>query len=100
MIPTTPIDVSVRHFYETFRIGNAPASADEGAALLYAGIKTATSSRLWEYEAGGVVPPAVGALSLVEDGSGRTRCVVESTEIIIQPLVVQGYRAFMVLCWL
>lgn len=72
-------------FHETFRIGDSAAGADEGARLIETGIKTATSSLLWDYEATGGTPPFVGALSIVEDGQGRPRCIVETTEANIVP---------------
>jgi uncharacterized protein YhfF len=42
---------AIRRFYEVFRIGNSPEAADEGAALIKHGVKTATSSLLWVYQA-------------------------------------------------
>lgn len=72
-------------FYEAFRIGDSAASADEGARLIETGIKTATSSLFWEYEATGSQPPTVGALSIVEDGHGQPRCIVETTDATVLP---------------
>ena len=44
-------------FHEVFRIGATEEDADEGAQLILEGVKTATSSLLWEYEASGEPPP-------------------------------------------
>src|SRR5215469_16691246 len=61
---------AIRRFYEVFRIGNSPEGADEGAALIKQGLKTATSSLLWAYEASNKSLPEVGSLSIVTDGRG------------------------------
>ncbi len=66
-------------FYEAVGIGDTKASADEGAALVVAGRKTATSSLLWEYETTGKPPPEVGALSILIDGDEKPVCVFETT---------------------
>ena len=52
---------------------------------MLSGIKTATSSLLWEYEASGEASPWVGALSILEDGDGRPACIIETTEAEIRP---------------
>ncbi len=72
-------------FYETFSIGNTPASASNGAQLILAGHKTATSALLWEYEADGRRPPGVGALSILEAGLGLPAAVIETTEVRTLP---------------
>jgi uncharacterized protein YhfF len=59
--------------------------ADELGALVYAGIKTATCSLLWEYEAEGEPPPQVGELSIILDGNDDPICIIETTEIEIKP---------------
>lgn len=74
-----------QRFYEAFSIGNTEESKNEGAQLIVQGIKTATSALLWEYEISGVNPPVLGSLSLVEDGQQKPVCIVETTEIKIQP---------------
>lgn len=74
-------DTASARFYEAFRIGDSDASAARGAELIVSGTKTATSALLWEYEAGGRPPPAVGALSILEAGEGRPVAVIETTEV-------------------
>ena len=81
--PGAPKDAPDR-LYGTCRIGDSAESADAGARLVLAGRKTATSSLLWEYEAGGEAPPAVGALTILEDGEGRPVCVFETSEVEIR----------------
>jgi len=73
-------DASSR-FYEVFQIGKSPEAADEGAALITQGVKTATSSLLWEYQATNKPLPAVGSLSIVTDGRGAPVCVVETLTV-------------------
>lgn len=74
-----------RWFYEAFRIGATADSADDGAVLITRGIKTATSSLLWEYEAQHKPLPQVGSLSILENGRHDPVCVVETTELVTQP---------------
>jgi uncharacterized protein YhfF len=73
-------------FYETFQIGNSPDGANAGAALIKQGVKTATSSLLWEYQATQKPLPVVGSLSIVTDGGGDPVCVVETIEVEIKGL--------------
>jgi hypothetical protein len=87
-IPHAPEDAGgllSRHFadrrgdwYAPIKIGATPASANEGARLILDGIKTATSSAPWEI---GEVPPFPGALSVLLDGEGRPRAVVETVAV-------------------
>jgi uncharacterized protein YhfF len=74
---------AIRRFYEVFRIGNSPEAADEGAALITQGVKTATSSLLWEYQATNKPLPEVGSLSIVTDSRGDPVCVVETITVDI-----------------
>ena len=69
-----------RHFLP-MTIGRTPASADEGAALILNGTKTATSSPFWDYPDGRI--PFVGALSVLLDGSQMPRGIVETTRVDI-----------------
>src|SRR6266581_4037609 len=72
---------AIRRFYEVFRVGDSPEGADEGAALIKQGLKTATSSLLWAYEATNKPLPEVGSLSIVIDGRGEPICVVETLTV-------------------
>lgn len=83
-LPGTPEDAPGR-LYGTCRIGDSEESADAGARLVLVGRKTATSSLLWEYEAGGQAPPSVGALTILEDGAGRPVCVFQTCEVEVRP---------------
>lgn len=70
-------------YFAPMSIGSTPSSADEGAALILDGIKTATSSAYWDYPDGRI--PFVGALSVLLDGSGRARAVVETMHVEVMP---------------
>lgn len=76
--PACPAGAADR-FDVTFRIGTTDEDADEGARLILAGEKTATSSLLWNYEDSGDALPYVGALSVLEDGRRQPLCVIETT---------------------
>ncbi|MEB2846508.1 ASCH domain-containing protein [Endobacterium cereale] len=64
-------------------IGSSPVSADEGARLILDGIKTATSSPFWEFPDGKI--PYKGALSVLLDGRGEARAIVETSSVDIVP---------------
>lgn len=66
-------------FYLPIRIGGTPESADEGARLILAGIKTATSSPFWDYPDGRI--PFAGALSVLLDGRDRPVAIIETTAV-------------------
>ena len=59
--------------------------ADELGALIAADIKTATCSSLEEWQHEGEVPPGIGALTVVLNGSRRPLCIIETTEVIMRP---------------
>ena len=74
-----------RWFYEVFNIGAAAQAAEDGALLISRGIKTATSSLLWSYEAQFKPLPQVGSLSIVENGRDQPVCVVKTTQVETKP---------------
>ena len=79
-------------YFTPMSIGDTPAAADEGAAAILSGDKTATSSPHWEYPDGRI--PFVGALSVVLDGRGRPRAIVETVRVEIIPFgSVNGHLA-------
>ena len=70
---------------EAWSFGDNPALADVLCQLVLAGTKTATCSMLWEYEADGEAIPQEGQLSIILDGQGRPRAVIETTQVTIRP---------------
>ena len=66
---------------EAWAFGAEPAQADELLALVLAGIKSATASSLWDYEAEGEPLPTAGGLSIILDGRGEPRAVILTTDV-------------------
>ena len=64
--------------------GDNPELADELGDLIARGVKTATCSALWEWEAEGNPIPQKGQLTVVLDGSSNPLCIVETTEVTIR----------------
>lgn len=71
--------------YLVDQFGDHPALADELGALVLAGTKTATCSALWEWEAEGSDLPQVGKKTVVLNGAEQPICMIETTEVQIQP---------------
>jgi len=63
--------------------GDSPAMADELGALIVQGIKTATCSALWEWEAEGNSIPQNGLITIALDGRGEPLCIVETVDVMI-----------------
>ena len=70
---------------EAWSFGDSPQMANELGDLVLRGIKTATCSALWEYEADGESLPQANELSIILDGDEQPLCVVETTEVAIRP---------------
>ena len=64
--------------------GDSPALANELGALIVQGIKNATCSAVWEWEAEGNPIPEEGYITIALDGRGEPRCIVETYEISIR----------------
>jgi uncharacterized protein YhfF len=64
--------------------GDSPEMADELGELIARGIKTATCSALWEWEAEGNPIPQKGQITVVVNGEGHPLCIVETTEVTIR----------------
>lgn len=78
--PRLPIEVP-----EARAFGATPEHADELLRLVLADIRSAIASSLGDYEAEAEPLPAVGDLSIILDGAGRPRAVLEVTSIRIVP---------------
>ena len=78
----TPLEV-VRP--PAWSFGVSPEHADELLQLVLDGTKTATSSAFEDYEAEGEPLPEVGGLSIVLDGQGHPRVLIETSEVKIIP---------------
>ncbi|WDM45432.1 ASCH domain-containing protein [Microbacterium luteolum] len=70
---------------EAWGFGATPQQADELLALVVTGLKDGTASSLWDYEANRDPLPTVGELSIILDGAGAPRAVIETTAVEIVP---------------
>ncbi len=59
--------------------------ANELAALVLAGTKTATASLYWAYVAEGEPLPQAGDLSIITTWDGTPQCIIETTEVQVVP---------------
>ncbi|PWB74495.1 ASCH domain-containing protein [candidate division GN15 bacterium] len=71
--------------YESWHFCDCEKDANELGALVVAGIKTATCSVLWAYEAEGERIPEVGNLVVVTDFDSKPLCIIEITEVTMRP---------------
>ena len=72
---------SVPNSYVIYQFGNRKQLADELAELVRTGIKTATSTLLWELGYDGEPMPKVGDLAMVTNWDGEPRCIIEIVEV-------------------
>lgn len=72
-------------FYEVFSFGDSPQLADVLVELVLRGTKRATAGSVWSCALGGKRPPRPGDLSIVTDGSGAPRCVIETESVEVVP---------------
>lgn len=92
--------VSIAEFWETCRtavpslpksppeawaFGATPEHANGLLRLVLAGTKTATASSLWDYQETGDPLPRPGEHSIILNGDGAPKAVIETTSIRIVP---------------
>lgn len=70
---------------DAWAFGATADHADSLLALVLDGVKTGTASAVWDYEATGDRLPVEGELSIILDGTGAPRAVIETTSIRIVP---------------
>ncbi len=58
--------------YETYSVGSTPETADAGSELILSGVKTTTSSLLWQYQVTGKPMLEAGSLSICLNANGGT----------------------------
>jgi uncharacterized protein YhfF len=83
-LATLPTPASSVGTYDTGQFGDSSTLADELSSLILKGIKTATCSALWEWEAEGIQLPEIGIKTIVLDGKSNPTCIIETTEIVIR----------------
>jgi uncharacterized protein YhfF len=64
--------------------GDSPTMADELGALVVQGLKSASCSALWEWEAEGNPIPQKGLITIALDGRGEPPCIIETVEVTIR----------------
>ena len=74
-----------QRYYEAFRFGNTEQMANELAALVLSGVKTATSSLLWTIEQEKKPLMQAGDYSMVTDWKHHPVCIIQTTEVNIVP---------------
>jgi uncharacterized protein YhfF len=85
-LDTLPPDSPVRtERYVAEGFGDNAVMADELGSLVVQGIKTATCSALWEWQAEGEPLPEVGLKTIVLNRWDEPWCIIETTEVTIHP---------------
>jgi uncharacterized protein YhfF len=69
----------------SWSFGATPEQADELLQLVLDGTKTATAGALWDFEAEGEALPEVGSLSILLDGQGQPRALINVTDVAVVP---------------
>jgi len=77
-------DAAARGYSEAFHFGDTERMANELAALVAAGVKTATSAMLWSYAEGERLLQE-GDRCIVTTWDNEPVCIVETTEMRIVP---------------
>jgi uncharacterized protein YhfF len=70
---------------QSWGFGAGAEMADDLGGLVVKGIKTATCSLYWEYEAGLEVLPKTGDLSIILDGQDMPMCLIETLSVKVMP---------------
>jgi uncharacterized protein YhfF len=82
--------------YVAWWFGDSPNMADSLGALVRDGIKTATASLVWAYEAEHEPHPEVGDYSIILDGHREPLCIIQTTAITIRPFIeVDAEQAYL-----
>lgn len=84
-LATMPAGTQPHARVESWYFCNTEPCAQELGELVQRGIKTATASLLWTYEAEGEVLPEVGGISVITDWHGEPMCIIETTRVYILP---------------
>ncbi len=71
--------------YDVTQFGDQPELANQLVQLVLDGVKTATCSALWEWQAEGSPLPQIGSHVIVLDGQGQPRCIITITDVTICP---------------
>ena len=69
----------------SWSFGANEEQADDLLALVLDGTKTATAGALWDYESDNEPLPEAGSLSIILDGRGHPRALIEATAVAVVP---------------
>jgi uncharacterized protein YhfF len=83
-LATLPNSTSSVATYDAGQFGDHCDLADELGNLILKGVKTATCSALWEWEAEGSELPKVGSKTIVLDVNDSPLCIIETIEVVIR----------------
>jgi len=67
--------------YEAWAFGRTSEMADDLGNLVKRGVKIATASLAWAYQAEGEPYPEAGDISIILDGRGDPMCIIETTDV-------------------
>ncbi|HEX7740469.1 MAG TPA: ASCH domain-containing protein [Marmoricola sp.] len=79
---TQPVELVIPPVWS---FGATDEHADELLDLVLSGVKTATASAEWDYEAEGEPLPRVGDLSIVTDSQGHPRALLQTSAVEVRP---------------
>lgn len=85
-IKTLPDDAEADATYFVEQFGDTAELANDLGQLVLDGVKVATCSSLWEWEAEQADPhEAMGTKTIILNSEGTPLCIIETTEIKIRP---------------
>ena len=70
---------------DVWSFGDSPELAQELVELVWTGVKTATCGSQAAYHHWSIPVPKVGDLSVVLNGKEEPVCLIETTELVVQP---------------
>lgn len=78
---------------DAWAFGATPGHADELLGLVVSGMKIATASSLWDFEASYEPVPEVGSFAIILDGNDRPVALVQTAAVSIVPFdeVTKGH---------
>ncbi len=82
---TLPESERSQRYFEAVSWGNSAELADSIASLIAAGIKTTTSSLLWEQQRENWADEQPGDRSIVLDSTNTPVCIIETVQVFIKP---------------
>lgn len=85
-LASLPQDSRLPASYDIFHFGNTQKMADELGDLVKTGVKTATSTLVWELEFDEEKFPKVRDIAVVTNWIGDPLCIIELTEVEVKDI--------------